>query len=161
MTSRARRRTGSRLFVIYAAASLVPVAVLGAVLVRGYHDQALERGRDQGRAQAAVIDERAIGPALTGADLSGGLSDSERERLQSATDLALFHGSVSRLRLRSFSGAVAFSDDGSVLGAVSPTAPAFRKAADCGTDVRIVDDPQQAPGTTGRVLQPVIAAASG
>ncbi|MGN6611917.1 MAG: putative bifunctional diguanylate cyclase/phosphodiesterase, partial [Angustibacter sp.] len=161
MTSRSRRRTGSRLFVVYAAASLVPVAVLGAVLLRGYHDQALERGRDQGRAQAAVIDEMAIGPALTGADLASGLSDTELERLRSATDLALFHGSVARLRLRSFGGGVAFSDDGSVLGAVPPSDPAFQKAAAGGTDVRIVDDPQQAPGATVRVLQPVIAAASG
>ncbi|MGN6300462.1 MAG: putative bifunctional diguanylate cyclase/phosphodiesterase [Angustibacter sp.] len=161
MTSRSRRRTGSRLFVVYAAASLVPVAVLGAVLLRGYHDQALERGRDQGRAQAAVIDEMAIGPALTGADLATGLSDDELERLRSATDLALFHGSVVRLRLRSFTGGVAFSDDGSVLGAVSPSDPAFRTAAAGGTDVQIVDDPQQAPGPTVRVLQPVIAAASG
>ncbi len=156
-----RRRTGSRLFVVYAAASLVPVAVLGAVLVRGYHGQALERGLDQGRAQAAVIDEMAIGPALTGADLSTGLNDDERERLRSATDLAIFHGSVARLRLRTFGGAVAFSDDGSVLGAVSPTDPAFTAAAAGRTDVRIVDDPRQAPGTTVRVLQPVVAAASG
>jgi diguanylate cyclase len=161
MTSSRRRRTGSRLFVVYAAASLVPVAVLGAVLVRGYHDQALERGRDQGRAQAAVIDEMAIGPALTGADLSTGLNDNELERLRSATDLAIFHGSVARLRLRSFTGAVAFSDDGSVLGAVSPSDPAFVTAAAGGTDVQIVDDARQTPGTTIRVLQPVVAAASG
>jgi diguanylate cyclase (GGDEF)-like protein len=161
MTSRSRRRTGSRLFVVYAAASLVPVAVLGAVLLRGYHDQALERGRDQGRAQAAVIAEMAIGPALTGADLATGLNDSERERLRSATDLAIFHGSVARLRLRSFSGAVAFSDDGSVLGAVSPSDPGFHTAANGGTDVQIIDDRQQTAGPTIRVLQPVVAAASG
>jgi diguanylate cyclase (GGDEF)-like protein len=161
MASSDRRRTGSRLFAIYAAASLVPVAVLGAVLVRGYHGQALERGRDQGRAQAAVIGEMAIGPALTGADLSTGLNDGERERLRSATDLAIFHGSVAHLRLRSFDGAVAFSDDGSVLGAVSPSDPGFTAAASGRTDVQIVDDERQANGASVRVLQPVIAAASG
>ena len=48
----------------YAVASLVPVVVLGAVLARGYQEEALERGLDHGRAQAAVIEEMAIAPAL-------------------------------------------------------------------------------------------------
>ncbi len=161
MVSGRRRRTGSRLFAVYAAASLVPVTVLGAVLVAGYRDQALQRGRDQGRAQAAVIEEMAIAPALSGADLSRGLTEVERERLRSATDLAIFSGSVSRLRLRSFTGSVAFSDDGTVLGAVPSSDPAFQAAANGRTSVRIVDDPDQAAGRTIRVLQPVVAASSG
>jgi diguanylate cyclase (GGDEF)-like protein len=156
-----RRRAGSGLFVIYAAASLVPVSVLGAVLTHDYQTQALARGRDQGRAQAAVIEEMAIGPALSGADLSHDLSAAERDRLHSATDLAIFNGSVARLRLRSFTGNVTFSDDGSVLGAVPASDPAFQKAAHGGTDVTVVSDPEQAPGTTVRVLQPVIAASNG
>ena len=49
MSDRRRRRTGSRLFVMYAAASLVPVSVLGGVLVHDYQDGGLEHGRDQGR----------------------------------------------------------------------------------------------------------------
>ena len=60
---------GSRLFAAYAAASLVPVVLLGVVLVRDYRREALESGLAQGRAQAAVIEEMAIAPALTGADL--------------------------------------------------------------------------------------------
>ena len=70
-----RRAGGSRLFTVYAAASLLPVLTLGAVLLRGYQQQGEERGRDQGRAQAAVIEEMAIAPALSGDDLSGGPSD--------------------------------------------------------------------------------------
>jgi len=160
MTGRRRLRGGSSLFVIYAVASLVPVGVLGAVLVRGYHDEALSRGLDQGRAQAAVIVQMAIAPALSGADLSEGLTGAERARLASATDLAIFSGSVSRLRLLSFNGTVSFSDDGSVLGSVPVSDPAFRAAAAGRVDARIVEaGPQSAAAI--RVLQPVVAASSG
>ena len=155
-----RRRAGSRLFAMYAVASLLPVGVLGAVLVRGYQDQALERGRDQGRAQAAVIEEMAIAPALGGADLSQGLSRAERGRLQAATDLAIFNGSVSHLRLRSFTGAVPFSDDGSLLGAVPVSDPAFRAAAAGRIDVSIVHE-ERTSSPSIRVLQPVVAASNG
>jgi diguanylate cyclase len=160
MTGGRRRRTGSGLFAIYALASLLPVALLGAVLVRGYQDQGLERGRDQGRAQAAVIEEMAIAPALSGADLSTGLSSAVRERLQSATDLAIFNGSVSQLHLLSLSGIVLFSDDGSVLGAASVTDPAFQAAAAGRTDVSIVQGGTRS-SVAIRVLQPVVAASDG
>ena len=158
--TRRRLRTGSSLFAMYAVASLVPVSVLGGVLIRGYHDEGLSRGLDQGRAQAAVIVQMAIAPALSGADLSEGLTRAERRRLASATDLAIFNGSVTRLRLLSFNGAVSFSDDGSVLGAVPVTDPAFQTAADGRVDARIVAaGPQSAAAI--RVLQPVVAASSG
>jgi diguanylate cyclase (GGDEF)-like protein len=155
------RRRGARLFLVYAAASLVPVSILGLALTRGYHDGGRTQALDQGRAQAAVIEQMAVAPALGGADLSKGLARRERERLQSATDLAIFHGSVSRLRLLSFTGTVAFSDDGGVLGSVARNDPGFRAAARGGVVARIVD---VEPGLTGRsirVLQPVIPEASG
>jgi len=139
---------------------LVPVLVLGVVLVRGYESQALERGRDQGRAQAVVIEEMAIAPALSGADMSTRLDSSVRERLQSATDLAIFKGSVTQLHLLSLTGLVLFSDDGSVLGAPSVNDPAFRAAAAGRTDVQIVEGGPRSSGTI-RVLQPVVAAADG
>ena len=160
MTSRKRGRRGSGLFALYVLASLVPISLIGAVLVRGYDDAGLQLGRDQGRAQAAVIEQMVIAPALRGADLSAGLSADERERLQSATDLAIFKGSVSHVRLRSFTGAVEFSDDGTRHSVVPASDPAFRTAAAGGTDVRIMEDQQQSPADI-RVLQPVIAAANG
>src|SRR5680860_1865920 len=126
--------TGTRLFVAYAAASLVPVLALGAVLAHGNQQDGVQRGLAYGRAQAAVIEETAIAPALSGDDLSEGLSSAEKQRLQSATDLAIFRGSVVRLALRSFAGVVVFSDDGSVDGALPPTDPAFVTAAAGGTD---------------------------
>ncbi len=160
MTSRRRRRQVSRLFAIYVIASLVPVGVLGAVLVRGYHDEELERGRDQGRAQATVIEQMAIGPALNGADLSIRLTDTVRTRLQSATDLAVFKGSVTHLRLRSFLGNVAFTDDPASGTPVPVTDPAFRAAMAGQTDVRILDGPGQSPATI-RVMLPVSSSTNG
>ena len=160
MAKRRHSRAGASLFAVYAVASLVPVAVLGAVLVRGYHRDGLSHALDQGRAQAAVIEQMAIAPALSGADLSKGLSDHERERLRSATDLAIFHGSVIRLRLRSFGGAVAFSDDGRVVGAVPVTDPSFRAASAGKVDARVVEEgPDGSPAI--RVLQPVVAESNG
>jgi diguanylate cyclase len=160
MTSRRRRQQGSKLFALYVLASLIPISVIGVVAVRGDTSSGYEFGRDWGRAQSAVIEEMAIAPALRGADLSLGLNKAERERLQSATDLAIFNGTVSHLRLRSFAGTVEFSDDGSVAGSVPAGDPAFRAAAAGSTDVRLT---ASTPGTPGvvRVLQPVIAVTNG
>ncbi|HTE63747.1 MAG TPA: hypothetical protein VK631_25540, partial [Solirubrobacteraceae bacterium] len=65
-----RGTTGSRLFLIYAVASLVPVLLLGLVLSRGYRQEARDRALVQGRAQASVIEEMAIAPVLGGHVLS-------------------------------------------------------------------------------------------
>ncbi|GAB1691872.1 putative bifunctional diguanylate cyclase/phosphodiesterase [Krasilnikovia sp. M28-CT-15] len=145
----------------YAAASLVSVIALGGVLLQGAREDADSRGRDQGRAQAAVIEEMAVAPALDGADLNIGLSATQRDRLQAATDLAIFHGSVIRLRLRSFSGQVVFSDDGSTVGGVPASHRAFRAASIGHADVEVVPDADRSIGQVIRVLQPVIAGASG
>jgi diguanylate cyclase (GGDEF)-like protein len=160
MSSSKERHQVSRLLTLYILASLVPLSIIGAVLVRGYQDAGLELGRDQGRAQAAVIAEMVIAPALRGADLPLGLSLTERRRLEAATDLAIFNGTVEHLRLRSYTGSVKFSDDGSVGGAVSVDDPAFRAAAAGKTDVRIIEATTRSIATV-RVLQPVIARASG
>ena len=159
--SKSMPHVGSRLFAAYAAASLIPVVLLGAMLVRGSQREALESGLEQGRAQAAVIEEMAIAPALTGTDLDHQLTAAERQRLQDATDLAIFNGSVKRLRLRGFRGRVVFSDNGSTAGALPTSHHAFRTAAVGRTDVAIVQDPDGASGQVIRVLQPVVAKATG
>jgi len=163
--SRLSRASGARLFAGYAVASLVPILVLGTVLANGNRQDGIERGLDHGRAQAAVVEEMAIAPALRGRDLGSGLSLDEQRRLREATDLAVFRGSVERLLLRSFDGRVVFSDDGTVDGAVPATSPGFRAAANGATEVRIVrmDQDEDAPGEGPmiRVLQPVIATANG
>ncbi|SDC37166.1 diguanylate cyclase (GGDEF) domain-containing protein [Geodermatophilus telluris] len=167
------RAGGTRLFAAYAAASLVPVVVLGAVLAAGIRQDAVDRALEYGRAQAAVVEEMAIGPALRGQDLGTGLTEAERERLSAATDLAVFRGSILRLRLRDFSGAVLFADDGAVgpvealpdypagEDVVPSTGPGFALAAGGGTDVALLDRDGLAVGRVIRVLQPIVADTSG
>ena len=78
--------------------------------------------------------------------------------MQAATDLAIFRGSVVRLRLRAFDGAVVFSDDNSVRGALPAADPDFVAAAEGSTRVEVID---RAGTSSIRVVQPVIAGASG
>ena len=165
------KNAGTRLFAIYAVASLVPVAVLGAVLGQGIRQDAVDRALEWGRTQGAVVEEMVIAPALSGGDLAGGLSPADLERLQGATDLAIFRGSVERLRLRDFDGNVLFADDGRLVtgrtaagndpgDAAVPVPPAsapFRAAIRGGTDVVILGDDDRVV----RVVQPVIVNASG
>jgi len=159
--SRWGAKGGSRLFLAYALASLAPVAALGAVLVDGYRDDATRQAEEQGRAQAVVIAEMAVAPALEDADLAAGLTTAQRDRLQAATDFAIFHGSVVRMRMRSFTGQVVFSDDGSTAGGVPVADRAFKTAAVGSTDVAVVADPERETGAVIRVLEPVVANASG
>ncbi|MEP7191734.1 MAG: EAL domain-containing protein [Actinomycetota bacterium] len=160
MNSRRQRRQGSRLFALYVLASLIPISVIGAVAVHGDTKAGTEFSRDWGRAQAAVIEQMAVAPALRGADLSLGLTEAERGQLQSATDLAIFNGTVSHLRLRSFAGTVEFSDDGVVTGSVPISDPAFRAAAAGRSDAQLIEGTAPSAGVV-RVLQPVIAVANG
>ncbi|AEV81512.1 diguanylate cyclase [Actinoplanes sp. SE50] len=155
---RAGVRTSSRLFATYAAASLIPVMVLGAVMWQGYRRDAAEQGRRQGLAQAAVIAEMAVAPALDGADLNAGLTGTELEDMRLATQLALFNGSVLRLRVRGFAGQVVFSDDGSTGGGVPTTDPDFRAATAGQSRVKVIGDHGS---EVIRVVQPLVASASG
>ena len=154
-------RSGSRLFAIYSVASLLPVSALGVVLLWGVQGDAAKQGQDQGKAQAAVIAEMAIAPALDDADLTRGLTAGQRDSLAKATDLALYHGSVLRMRLRNFNGQVIFSDDGSTSGGVPVTDPAFASASLGMSAATLVRDPEATGGQIIRVLQPVFARASG
>ena len=87
MSNRRRRQRGSRLFALYVLASLIPIAVIGAVAMRGDSNTGTEFGQDWGLAQSAVIEQMSIAPALGGGDLSLGLSDAERGRLMSPTEV--------------------------------------------------------------------------
>src|SRR5664279_5884424 len=93
---------GPRLFAVFAIVSMVPVLALGIVLVNGEHASGVAMGLDQGRAQAAIISEMAIAPALDGVHLGVTLTQGELTRLHSATDLAVLSGSLTAMRLRSF-----------------------------------------------------------
>jgi diguanylate cyclase (GGDEF)-like protein len=152
---------GSRLFLVYALASLIPILILGFALVRNQQRTGKEWALTQGREQAAVIEQTAIAPALSSGDLRNGLNAKERASVQHATDLAVFSGSVSRLRLCSFSGATVFSDDGSTLNALPTDDPAFLAAAGGKTSARLVPDPSGGRGRVIQVVQPVVPNSTG
>ena len=155
------RRAAGRLFLAYTLASLLPLLALAGALVQDLRREAVDRGLEQGRAQSAVVEEMAIAPALSGEDLRAGLSTSEREMLQDATDLAVFRGSLVRLRLRDFDGSVVYSDDGTTVDGASVDSQAFRAASRGELDVSISPDPVDGTGSVIRSLQPVVATASG
>ena len=155
------RRAAGRLFLAYTLASLLPLLALAGALVQDLRREAVDRGLDQGRAQAAVVEEMAIAPALSGADLRQGLSTAEREMLQDATDLAVFRGSLVRLRLRDFDGSVVYSDDGTTVDGAAVGSRGFRAAVSGRLDVTIEPDPVDGTGSVIRSLQPVVATASG
>ena len=162
----ARRRVhkGTTLLAIYAAASLVPVLALGVTLVRGYHDAGITRALDQGRAQATVIEQMAVSPAVRDADFDKGLTATETYELGRATDLAIFHQSVLRLRLLAFDGTIVYADDRSV-GTVDADDPGFRSAARGEATATIVDavDAGDVSGQEAviRVLVQVVPEATG
>ncbi len=162
MTSRRwNAPTGPRLFLVYVAVSLVPIVLLGAVLM--WHDERTggERALAQGRAQADVIMQMAIAPALDGRPLSEGLSDSEMTRLWSATDLAVYSGSLNAIRLRAFSGEVVFADNGTRTDPLSGDSPQFVLAVRGGTSTEVVTAPSGSGEQVIRVLQPVVPKATG
>ena len=158
---RGRDRAGTRLFARYALASLVPVLLLGSLLARTEHEAGRERGLLLGRAEAAMLEQVAVSPALRGEDLDSGLSPNERVRLHRATDLAVYSGTVSSLRLRGFSGRVVYADDGRHTSPVPAGSPAFRTAAAGGVAAVVVEDDPATGGAAVRVLLTVVPAASG
>ena len=107
--------TGSarRLFVLYAAASLIPVLLLGVVLLARLNAQADASGLSQGRAAAELVARTGIAPLLEGNDLRRGPSAAERLALRRSVSLVVQDGQVLRLRLRTLDGKVIFSDDDS------------------------------------------------
>ncbi|HVN10498.1 MAG TPA: diguanylate cyclase, partial [Kineosporiaceae bacterium] len=111
-----RIRTGStgRLFLRYAAVSLVPVLLLGVALAASFRAEAERRGLAEAQSEAQLVAQAAVEPLLEGHDLAGGLSPAERAgvvRLLRNSPV----GTILRLRIRDVSGRVVFSGDGSGL----------------------------------------------
>ena len=109
----ARDRSTWRLFLAYAAASLVPVLLLGLVLSLALGAEARARGLAEGRAAASLIARTAIEPVLDGRPLRQTMSAAELQSLRRLVNRTIGSGDVLRLRLRDLSGEVVFSDDGS------------------------------------------------
>jgi diguanylate cyclase (GGDEF)-like protein len=104
------------LFLAYAAASLVPVLLLGLVLSVALGAEAKARGLAEGRAEASLIARTSVEPLLDGRPLSRTMSLSEVESLRRVAQRAVGSGDVVRLRMRDLAGRVIFSDDGSGFG---------------------------------------------
>jgi diguanylate cyclase (GGDEF)-like protein len=111
-----RDRSTWRLFLAYAAASLVPVLLLGLVLSMALGREAESRGLAEGRAEASLVARTAVEPLLDGRPLSRTTSRSELDSLRRLAQRAIGSGDVVRMRLRDLAGRVVFSDDGSGFG---------------------------------------------
>ncbi|MFB9718450.1 GGDEF domain-containing protein [Planobispora longispora] len=142
-------------------ASLVQVTLLGVMLVRGYSEDAVAEGLQRGRAQAKLIQEMVISPAVTTDDLV--LAPDELRRVRTAIRAAIFHGSVVRLLLRDRSGRVVVSDDETERTVEPADAEGLAAAARGHTRVSVLDDPVPEAGTPGViwVAQPVRSIADG
>ena len=109
------KHSATRLFMGYAALSLVPILALGLVLARSYGAAANSRGLVQAQSQAELFASTAIEPLLDGTDLRRGLSTSVRASLRTLADATSADGAIPRLRVRDVDGRVVFSGDGSGL----------------------------------------------
>jgi diguanylate cyclase len=104
----------ARLFVTHAAITLVPVLLLGTALAFSYRAEARRRGVATGRSEAQLVAQTAIEPFLEDRPLQpSGLAPVEHDILQQIVSRSVRNGSILRLRLRTLSGQVVFSDDGS------------------------------------------------
>ena len=106
-----------RLFAVYAAASLVPVLLLGVIVLRLLNAQGDAGGIAEGRAKADLIAHTSIAPLLDGSDLRAGLGSGEQLQLHRTVGLAVRDRELLRLRLRDLDGKVVFSNDTSAGGA--------------------------------------------
>ncbi len=114
MKSSEQARSAGRLFVRYAAVSVLPVLLLGVVLAASYRAEANRRGLAEGESEAALVAHTAVEPLLAGRQLAGGLSPAERSALDRLVKNSP-SGTILRLRVRDLSGRVVFSGDGSGL----------------------------------------------
>ncbi len=103
----------TRLFAVYAAASLVPILVLEFVLVGAYRHEAKSRGLAEARSKANLIAQVLVEPHLGSGPVSTGITPERLQALDNATRRAIDSGEVVRLRLRDETGRVTLSDDGS------------------------------------------------
>ena len=108
LTATRTRADGRRLFVLYAFATAVPIAVLGVCLGRMYQSETHERALDQAVTEARALVSAGIEPRLAGGDLDRPLLHSERAGLTSTSAPVLRSGSVLRLRLRTTAGEIVF-----------------------------------------------------
>lgn len=104
------------MFLAYAAASLLPVLLLGMVLSYALYAEARSRGLAEGRTQASLIARTSVEPLLDGRPLDRTMPAAQLASLRLLADRAIGSGDLVRMRMRDLSGQVVFSDDGSGFG---------------------------------------------
>jgi diguanylate cyclase (GGDEF)-like protein len=151
-----------RLFLTYAGASLVPVALLGLMLSMALAAEARNRGIDEGRSAATLIARTAIEPQLDGRPLDLAMPGVEARALRRLADRAVDAGSVVRLRLRDTSGHVVFSADGSGFnGAIEDEALDAARGATVAHLTRLNADPNDTGPLGPRVVEVYVPLAVG
>ncbi|HEY0870208.1 MAG TPA: EAL domain-containing protein, partial [Acidothermaceae bacterium] len=119
-TAAPRRRRRVPLFAVYAAASLVPVAALGAVLAVTYRADTNNSAMAEARSQASLLADDVVGPQLGASPLQGSIPASAGPAMAAVFSRASGENRLLRLRIRDMSGEVVWADDGSRNTAEAP-----------------------------------------
>lgn len=103
-----RRASGTRLFAIYAIASLVPVLLLGLGVNRLVRHEIDQRALDEAVSRAQTIADGSIEPTIGSTPVTTSLTPVQRLRLIQSTAGLQGNAAVLRLRIRSAKGAILF-----------------------------------------------------
>ncbi|MEP6625537.1 MAG: bifunctional diguanylate cyclase/phosphodiesterase [Acidimicrobiia bacterium] len=103
-----RLRTGFGLFAFYAIVTLIPIAILGALLQQSIRTDLDHRGLDQGMAVANSVARASIDPILSGDTLADGVTAAERSALLKVAMSLADSGDALQLRIRDRLGHVVF-----------------------------------------------------
>ncbi len=106
-----RLRTGFGLFAFYAIVTLIPIAILGALLQQSFRSDLDRRGLDQGVAVANSVARSSVDPILSGDTLANGVTPAERSALLRVARSLVDSGDALQLRIRDRVGHVAFDPE--------------------------------------------------
>jgi diguanylate cyclase (GGDEF)-like protein len=99
------------LFATFALVMLAAVMVIALVLGLSFRSEASRRGLAEGRAEALLFAQTAVGPELSGRSLSYGLSPDETADMNRLVATSIKSRHVLLLRLRDLGGIIVFSSD--------------------------------------------------
>ena len=94
---------------------LAAVLTIGLVLGLSFRGEASQRGLAEGRSEARLMEQTAVGPIFDAIPLSQGMSVSEISDMNRLVTTSVRSGNILRLRLRDLAGNVVFSNDGTGL----------------------------------------------
>jgi diguanylate cyclase len=152
------------LFTTFALVMLAAVIAIGLVLGLSFRGEAGQRGLAEGRTEALLMAQTAVGPIFDGRPLSQGLSAPEIKDMNRLVRTSTRSRHVLLLRLRDLAGVVVFASDGS--GLSEPVSSDDREeveaAADGSTVARLTtlnaDDPTGPRGPAAvEVYMPLVA----